>query len=60
MKIDAGFIVSKSVLGPYWQIRVRDLRTGSEDTVDRVYTITEAQEQWDNLSITMLPLRDRP
>uniref|UniRef100_A0A6H2A6U9 Uncharacterized protein n=1 Tax=viral metagenome TaxID=1070528 RepID=A0A6H2A6U9_9ZZZZ len=60
MKIDAGFIVSKSALGPYWQIRLRDLRTGSEDTVDRVYTITEARKKWDNLSITMSPLRERP
>ena len=60
MKIDGGFIVAKSILGPYWQVRVRDLRSGSEDTVDRVHTITEAQQKWDSLSTTMLPLRDRP
>jgi len=56
----AGFIVTKSVLGPYWQVRVRDLRTGVEDTVDRAYTLVEAQQKWDKLSDTMSALRERP
>ena len=60
MKIDAGFIIAKSVMGPYWQVRVRDLRTGSEDTVDRCYSLESARAKWDSLSRTMQPLRDRP
>ena len=60
MKIDAGFIIVKSVMGPYWQVRVRDLRTGSEDTVDRCYSLETARAKWDRMTQTMTALRERP
>ena len=39
--MDTAFRIVRSVLGNYWQVRVRDLRSGAEDTVDRLYSQAE-------------------
>jgi hypothetical protein len=58
--MDAQFIIRKSIYGEYWQVRVRDLRGGSEDTVDRLHSLAEAQAAWDSMSQTMRPVYARP
>ena len=39
--MNAAFRIKRSSIGNYWQVRVRDLNTGNEDTVDRLYTEEE-------------------
>ena len=52
--------VVRSFIGDYWQVRVR-AADGREDTVDRAYTLEEAQGIWDRLQAEgMAPLSDRP
>jgi hypothetical protein len=55
-----GFIIRKRVIGPGWQIRVRDLSTGYEETAAIVSTLEEAQQKYDQLALTMRPLSNRP
>ena len=55
----AWFKVTQSVIGDYWQVRVRTT-DGHEDTVDRAYTLEAAQSIWDHLNETMQPLEERP
>jgi len=57
---DAAFLIRRSVIGDYWQVRVRDLRTGAEDTVDRIYSLLDAQAAWDRMSKEMRPMYERP
>ena len=40
---DTAFRIVRSHIGPYWQVRARDLRSGCEDTVDRLYTSEEVE-----------------
>ena len=43
--MDMGFIIKRSKIGDYWQVRARDLRTGEEETVDRLYSLEEVEEK---------------
>lgn len=52
------FRFAKSIYGPYVQVRVRD-KSGSEDTVDRLYTHEDIIRVWDSLAQTMKPLTTR-
>ena len=59
--MNAGFRISVSLMQPgTWQVRVRDLTNGQEDTVDRCYSLLEAQDKFDALSKDMRSLGRRP
>ena len=59
---DMGFRVSRRcpVVGPGWQVRVRDLRNGHEATEDILHSLAEAQAMWDRLALCMRSLGPRP
>lgn len=44
------FIIRKSIWGEYYQVRVRDLNDGGEETIDRIDSLAEAQKLWDSLT----------